>query len=70
LDVESGQELLSDAQATRDDFVARFADARRALASRLNACGILHQEYFLDQPLDAPLRRLFTPGKARFQEGV
>jgi uncharacterized protein (DUF58 family) len=70
LDVESGQELLSDAQATRDDFVERFADARRALASRLNACGILHQEYFLDQPLDAPLRRLFTPGKARFQEGV
>lgn len=70
LDVESGQELLSDALASRAAFVTRFAAARRALAARLAASGITYLDYYLDQPLDAPLRRLFTQGKARFQEGV
>jgi uncharacterized protein (DUF58 family) len=70
LDVETGQELLSDAETSRAAFVTRFAAARRALAARLAASGITYLEYYLDQPLDAPLRRLFTQGKARFQEGV
>jgi uncharacterized protein (DUF58 family) len=70
VDAESGQELLTDAEATRAGFIARFAAARRALAARLAASGIVHIEYFLDQPLDTPLRRLFTQGKSRFQEGV
>lgn len=70
LDVESGQELLSDALTSRAAFVTRFAAARRALAARLAASGITYLDYYLDQPLDAPLRRLFTQGKARFQEGV
>ena len=58
-DPESGEELLGDGVAMRSDFLARFAQARRALDARMDASGIRHSEYFLDQPLDLPLRRLF-----------
>lgn len=60
-DPESGQELLSDGVAARSDFLARFAAARQALDLRLAAAGVRRVEYFLDEPLDLPLRRLFAP---------
>jgi hypothetical protein len=44
----------------RDEFIERFASARATLARRLAAGGIRHVEYVLDQPLDAPLRVLFS----------
>ena len=58
-DPETGEELLSDGDVVRADFLARFAAARAALASRLAASGIRHVEYVLDEALDLPLRRLF-----------
>jgi uncharacterized protein (DUF58 family) len=58
-DPESGGELLGDGPAMREDFLARFEQARRATDVRLDAAGIRHAEYILDQPLDLPLRRLF-----------
>lgn len=58
-DPETGEELLGDGAAMRADYLARFAEARRALKARLDASGIRHAEYFLDQELDLPLRRLF-----------
>jgi uncharacterized protein (DUF58 family) len=58
-DPETGEELLGDGAAMRADFIARFGQARRALDARLDASGIRHTEYVLDQPLDLPLRRLF-----------
>lgn len=69
-DVETNHELLTDAMSSRAAFMAEFASARRALAARLSVSGIKHIEYYMDQPLDAPLRRLFIQGKARFQESV
>jgi uncharacterized protein (DUF58 family) len=69
-DTETNAELLTDAQETREQFIKKFAQTRKDLAIRLAASGIIHVEYVLDQPLDAPLRRLFVQGKARFQEGV
>lgn len=61
-DPESGEELIADGAAVRDGFMARFAAARSALAKRLAASGIRHVEYVLDEPLDLPLRRLFSAG--------
>jgi uncharacterized protein (DUF58 family) len=69
-DVESGQELLSDAGLSRTAFIAAFASAQRMLATRLLAAGIVQVEYFLDQPLDAPLRCLFLSGNIRAQDGL
>ena len=59
-DPETGEELLSDGDVVRAEFIARFAAARAALASRLAASGIRHVEYVLDEALDLPLRRLFS----------
>ena len=59
-DPETGEELLSDGDVVRAEFLARFAAARAALASRLAASGIRHVEYVLDEALDLPLRRLFS----------
>jgi uncharacterized protein (DUF58 family) len=59
-DPETGDEVLGDGVAVRDEFVERFAAARTALARRFVANGIRHAGYVLDQPLDAPLRALFT----------
>jgi uncharacterized protein (DUF58 family) len=58
-DPETGEELLGDGSAMRAEFLSRFAQARRALNARLDASGIRHAEFVLDQPLDLPLRRLF-----------
>ncbi len=58
-DPETGAELRVDAAAARRDFIERFAAARAALAKRMAAAGVLHVEYFLDRPLDEPLRRMF-----------
>lgn len=63
IDRETGAELLADGAAVRAEFVERFKAARAALVARLATSGIRHAEYFLDQPLDAPLRRLF-PARA------
>ena len=66
-DPETGDELLGDGVSARADFLERFAAARRTLATRLAGQGIRHVEYFLDQPLDAPLQRLF--GRASGEAG-
>ena len=58
-DPETGEELLGDGAAMRDDFLSRFADARAALRARLDADGVRHATYVLDEELDAPLVRLF-----------
>lgn len=58
-DPETGAELLGDGAALRADFIARFAAARAALAARLDAAGIRHAAYVLDEEVDAPLRQLF-----------
>jgi len=63
IDRETGVELLADGAAVRGEFIEKFKVARAALAARLATSGIRHAEYFLDQPLDAPLRRLF-PARA------
>lgn len=59
-DPETGAELLGDGAALRADFIARFAAARAALAARLDAAGIRHAAYVLDEEVDAPLRSLFA----------
>ncbi len=58
-DPETGEELPGDGPAMRADFQARFAGAQAALAARLDAAGVVHATYVLDEPLDQPLRRLF-----------
>ena len=63
-DVESGEERLSDAASARTDFLAAFTQARRELDARLAASGVRRSEYFLDEPLDQPLRRLLAPQAA------
>jgi hypothetical protein len=44
----------------RADFLQRFGAARREQTARLAAAGIRQVEYVLDEPLDLPLRRLFS----------
>jgi uncharacterized protein (DUF58 family) len=63
IDRETGSELLADGGAARSEFVEKFKAARIALAARLGASGIRNVEYFLDQAVDEPLRRLF-PARA------
>lgn len=58
-DPETGADLLGDAERIRTDYLQRFGDAQRALAQRLAAVGIRHVVHHMDEPLDAPLRRLF-----------
>jgi len=58
-DPETGEELLGDGAAIRTDYLQRFADARNALQSRLQASGIASATGWLDQPLDQPLQALF-----------
>ncbi len=64
LEPESGAQLLGDGRALRDDFLARFADARAALSARLDVHGIRHVEHFIDESADRPIRALFRePGR-------
>lgn len=58
-DPETGVDLLSDGEAVRADFLRAFGAARSAYSARLAAAGILATEHVLDEPVDAPLRRLF-----------
>lgn len=62
VDSESGASVIGDGAALRDDYLTRFAAARAALDLRLTGAGVRHAEYFVDQPADAPLAALFTPG--------
>ena len=61
-DPETGEELLGDGAAIRADYLQRFAAARTALQSRLQASGIASATGWLDQPLDQPLQQLFGRG--------
>lgn len=67
---ESGAELLGDGAALRADFLRRFAEARDALHTRLEAAGIAHVTCWLDDPLDRPLRALFATGAGQSAEPV
>lgn len=58
-DPETGDEQRGDGAAMRDGFIARFGAARAALGARLTASGVRQTAYFLDEAIDAPLRRLF-----------
>lgn len=58
-DPETDEELLGDGTALRADFIQRFTAAREALHARLDAAGIRHAAYVLDEEVDVPLRRLF-----------
>lgn len=58
-DPEGGAEVLGDGKALRADFLKRFAAARQAFEARLFAAGVRHTPYWLDEPVDAPLWRLF-----------
>lgn len=59
-DPETGRELLGDGAALRSDFLRRFGEARAAVHARFDAVGVRHVDYVIDQPMDLPLRRLFT----------
>lgn len=63
-DSETGSEVITDAVAARAGFLSNFAAARDALRARLAAAGVRSVEYFLDQPLDAPLQALFKAARA------
>lgn len=62
-DLETGQTLNSGASA-RADYLQSFGQAQARLASRLQAPGVRHDAAYLDEPMDAPLRRLFGRGAA------
>lgn len=61
VDAESGATLLGDAEALRNDYLQRFADARAALRARCAHAGIRLATHVADAPLDAPLHALFGP---------
>ncbi len=58
-DPETGEELLGDAAALRNEFLARFGAAQADLAAAFAAAGIRHARLVLDEPLDTPLQSLF-----------
>ena len=58
-DPETGEELLGDGTALRDEFLARFTAARTERHARLDHLGIRHAALYLDEQIDTPLRRLF-----------
>lgn len=60
VDPESPMERRVEAARVRADFLERFGEARAQLARRFAARGIRHAQYVLDQPVDLPLRELFT----------
>lgn len=68
-DPESGLEKRADAAAVREDFIARFAAARAALAAGFAAVGIRHAEHVLDEAPERVLRRLFAVQAAQ-REGA
>ena len=62
MDQESGDALIGDGKALREDFLSRFAAARAALGARLDRAGIRHTAYVLDEPIDRPLHVFFGRG--------
>ncbi|WP_086735638.1 DUF58 domain-containing protein [Erythrobacter colymbi] len=58
-DQETAEELVTDGAALRETFLTRFAAARAALDERLDAGGIRHTAYVLDEAIDAPLQAFF-----------
>lgn len=63
-DPETGEELLGDAVALRDEFLGRFGAAQATLKATLAAAGIAQATLVLDEPLDTPLQTLFgRPGR-------
>jgi uncharacterized protein (DUF58 family) len=64
-DQESEAALIGDGKALREGYLARFAAARAALAERLDAAGIRHTAYVLDENIDAPLQTFFGKARAR-----
>ena len=59
VDPESGASLLADGEAARGEFLARFAQAQAALRARLDAAGVRHATWFLDEGAERPLSALF-----------
>jgi len=62
LDPETGEALIGDGKALRDNFLERFAAARAMLDERLDAAGIRHTAHVLDEPVDLPLHTFFGRG--------
>ncbi|QDH35754.1 DUF58 domain-containing protein [Porphyrobacter sp. YT40] len=62
LEPETGEALIGDGKAVREDFLARFAGARAALAERLDTAGIRHTALVLDESIDRPLHVFFARG--------
>lgn len=62
IDAESGADLIGDGKLLRESFLARFAAARMALKERLDAAGIRHTAYVIDEAIDAPLHAFFGRG--------
>ncbi|KAF1712675.1 DUF58 domain-containing protein [Pseudoxanthomonas kalamensis DSM 18571] len=58
-DPETGEELLGDGAAMREEYLARFGRAQATLDARFDAAGIRHARYVLDEAPDLPLRKLF-----------
>jgi uncharacterized protein (DUF58 family) len=65
LDPESGASVIGDGAALRDDYLARFAAARAALAARFETAGVRHAEHFVDESADLPIAGLFRAGPGR-----
>ncbi|MBZ0222156.1 MAG: DUF58 domain-containing protein [Dokdonella sp.] len=65
IDPESGQERRVDAPAVRKDFLARFGEARAALARDCTALGIALATHVLDEPPERALRELLSDAGAR-----
>lgn len=61
-DQESDDALIGDGAMLRTSFLARFAAARAALGERLDAAGIRHTAYVLDERIDQPLQAFFGRG--------
>ena len=57
-DPETGAECRVDGAAARDEFLARFRNARLELERRLTFCGVRHVDHYLDEPPELPLHRL------------
>ncbi len=62
IDPETGADLIGDGAGLRQTFLDRFAAARRALDERLDAAGIRHTSYVLDEAIDMPLHVFFGRG--------
>jgi len=58
-DPETGEELLGDAVALRNEFLTRFGEAQARLSAALAGAGVRLAQLVLDEPLDTPLQALF-----------